>query len=560
MGKLAGKFRKIILLGLTLCLTVLLCSPALAAQEPVFRLDMDNLNLQRGVSSTLVVSMQNAQGAETVTIEGLENFDVLSQSQSTSTNIVNGSTTYQTDLHITIMPKTTGQFTLKANIRYNGQAYETNALEVTVRESSATDDGAAQDIFVTTILSKADPYLGEKVIISYELYSLYYIENFGFTDNTTINGMIAKDIPADQLNAEYIYLDGVRYAKYEIKQLMLDPIKSGPQTIPSFNLQVNIITEESSGGIFGGFLNSSRPVYLQTEAKELLVKPLPAEGRPKDFSGIVGELQLHGNYSREQVNYGDSLSLQIIASGNCNLDGLKKAINGEVPGFAVYETTKNTTESVIDNAYYVQREFEAILVPEKNGVIDIAPISISYFNPASKKYERAQIPGATIEVLGDMPQLSSGRGSLAAAIETVKIAQVNYTSENDDYIMLQVKKQVLYGILLGLIVLLIIAAIVLWLVLKRKKQDQALKSLYKQLMFSKDTNEVYSLFCSMIKHCYEVSLKASSQRAVISNLPDAALAAQVVEIMDYMESQEQKDCQHLKDKTSSVYRMFLRFS
>jgi hypothetical protein len=285
---------------------------------------------------------------------------------------------------------------------------------------------------------------------------------------------------------------------------------------------------------------------------------LPTQGKPKDFSGIVGELQLHGQFSREQVNYGDSLSLQIMAYGNCNLDGLKKAVNGEVPGFAVYETTKNTVESVIDNTYFVQREFEAILVPEKNGLIDIAPISISYFSPASEKYERASIPGAAIEVLGDMPQLSSGRGNLAASIETVKIAQVNYTGDNDDFFLLQVSKKVFYGVLIGLAALLVLAAIVFWLVLKRKKQDQTLKTLYKQLLAAKDINEVYGLFCTMIKHCYGLSLKASSQKAVLSSLPDADLAVQVVAIMDYMESHEEKECSHLKEKISGAYRMILR--
>ena len=558
-GNLCGKLRKIILLGIALCLAVLLCSPALAAQEPEFRLDMDNLNLQRGVSATIIISLQNAQGAEVVNIEGLEYFDVLSQGQSTSTSISGLNTTFKTDLHYTVMPKTTGQFTLKANISYKGQAYTSNALDVTIRESSAADDGDIRDLFIVTNLPQTDIYLGEKAVVTYELYSLYYIDNFGFTDSTTIDGMITKDIPLGQIEATPAYVGGVNYAKYIIKQLVLDPIKPGVQTIPSFNLQVNIITEGGSIGFFSGFFNSSIPRYLQTEAKELSVKPIPTQGRPKDFSGIVGQLQLQGNFSREQVNYGDSLSLQIMAYGNCNLDSLKKVVSGEIPGFKVYETAKNTTESVKDNAYYVQREFEAILVPEINGAINIAPISLSYFNPVSKKYERAELAGATIEVLGDIPEQSSGsgRGSLAASIETVTIAQVNYTSPKDDYFLLQVNKKVLYGILIGIAVLLTLAAIMLWLVKKHKQQDQALKSLYKQALASNDIHEAYSLFCAMIKHCYGLSLKASPQKAVLNDLPDAALAVQVVGVMDYMESGAGKECSVLKEKISGVYRIIM---
>jgi hypothetical protein len=362
-------------------------------------------------------------------------------------------------------------------------------------------------------------------------------------------------MPTDQLNAEYVYLDGVGYAKYEVKQLLLDPIKAGTHTIPSFNMQVNVIMNDWMGGGFSGFFNQTQPMYLQTEEKELNIKQLPTEGKPKDFSGIVGELTLEGRYSREEVNYGDSLSLQVTASGNCNLDGLKKMIPGEIPGFAVYETQKNATESVANNQYYVQKEFEAILVPEKNGAIDIKPVSISYFNPVTEKYERAEIQGATIEVSGDMPQVISDGGGQASAFETISISQVNYANVRDGYLAIQISKQLLFGILIGLGVMIVLAIVLIWLVLRRRKQDQALKSLYKQLMAATDINEVFSLFNAMIKHCYGISLKACSQSSIRSSLPDARIAERVADIMYFMESYDDKGCSSLKGKIKDVYLM-----
>ena len=563
---MAGKLRKvrktiIIEIGLALCLSVMLCIPALAVPDPQFRLDMDNLRLQVGVSGYIVVSMENAQGVEDVRFEGLENFDVLSQNASTSYSSSGGETTYQETRYYTVMPKAAGDFTLKAIIQFDGQTYETNTLEVTVSEDPSNGGEAVQDVFVKTVLSHSEAYLGEKIILTYELYSRFSIESLGFTDYTSIDGVVAKEVPDNQLKSEQVYLDSVLYIKYVVKQWVLDPVKSGTYTIPSYNLQADVITNNSSrmgpGGFFGGSFSFSEPRYLQTEEKELTVNPLPSEGKPKDFSGIVGQLQLEGAYSQEQVNYGDSLSLRATAYGSCNLDGLKSVFSGGLPGFAVYETQKSAEETVENGQYRVQKGFEAILVPEKNGAIDVAAISISYFNPLTNAYERAEIPGATIEVLGDMPQQEIG-GSQAAATEMVKIDQVNYADANDGTFTIKVEKQVFYGILIGLGVFLVLAVPIMWFLLQRKKEDPALKTLYKQLLEAKDVGEVYNLFGAMIKHRYDLSLKASPKYAIQDSLPDADLAERVTGVMDFVEStkaREEKGIIDLKERIKGIYRM-----
>lgn len=558
---MAGKLKKFIIPLLALFMMILQSVPVLAANEPNFNIDMDSLNLQKGVSTSLIITLENAEGAKIISIEGIDNFDILSRSQGTSTSIVGGNISHEEYQYYQIMPKTTGQFSLKAIIQYNDQSYETNILEVTISDGPSDNETKTQDLFVETLISHTDAYLGEKVVITYVLYTRYDIESLGFVNYTSIDGVIAKEMPSDQLKSESVYIDGIRYAKYEVKQLIIDPMKSGSYTIPSFNLQVNVITNNNPGGMFGGFgglFSYSEPMYLQTEEKELFVKPLPTEGKPVDFSGIVGELSISGRYNKEEVNYNDSLSLLITASGNCNLDGFKSIFTGEISGFNVYETSKNVVETIENNQYHIEKELEAILVPKLTGDLQVMPVSISYFNPATGKYEIAMIPGADIKVVGDMP-ISSNADSQAALIETIRIDQVNYSSANisADYIIIPIKKQTVYSILIVFTVLFILAIVLVRLFIKRKKQDVVVKSIYKQVMKAKDINEVYSCFCNMINHCYKLSLKANPIAFVKSRLPNDELAEQVSGIMEYMESSEEKRCSELKDKVSSVYRMIL---
>lgn len=522
------------------------------AKEPEFRLDIDSLKIGSRESTNLTVSMINAQNAEIIGIEGIENFDVISSSNSVSTQSINGDITYKKDIHYVIMPKGTGQFKLTANIRYNGNIYKTNTLQVTVNESDNTIDEEAKDLFIKTILSDSTLYFGQKAVLSYELYTRYNIENFGFLDNTDINGFIKKEVPKDNLKSSFVYINNKRYAKFEVKQIFLTPTKTGKFTIPSYNFQVNVST--------GGFFDSSRPVYLKTDQKELEVKELPLNNQPEDFSGLVGKLSIDAKYSRQEIDIKDSLTLNVILSGDCDLAGIKKIIKGDIPGFSAYETEKNTQESIDEGQFSARKEFEIVLVPEKTGDIKIDPVYISYFNPESGSYERAEIPGTTIKVSGNMPVGQSGIGSTSSSdpyeVQTVKIEQVSYNSENEGYLTFRLKKAYL---LIGLVVaaiLLIIAAAVVLLLLFRKKYDKNLLDMYRQLKNAQDQNEIYNIFNNMIKYCFNLSLKASPRNLIADRLSGFELAGSVIEIMDYVENKNNaspKDSTYLKNKITEVY-------
>ena len=68
---MGGKRNKALFICLIILVAVVYANATAVAQEPSFRLDLDNLNLQIGVSTRLTLSMINAQGAEVVEIEGL---------------------------------------------------------------------------------------------------------------------------------------------------------------------------------------------------------------------------------------------------------------------------------------------------------------------------------------------------------------------------------------------------------------------------------------------------------------------------------------------------------
>lgn len=517
------------------------------AQDAEFLLTIDSLNLQTNASTNLVVSLVNAQKASVTEITGLENFDVLSTGQSTSTQIINGDISNRKDLRYVIIPKQTGTFTLQAKVEYNGQTYLTNALQVTVSESASGEE--TENLFIKPVLSDGEMYLGQKAVLTYELYSRYNIENFGFLDNIAIDGFICADIPEDQLQAGYVYLNGNKYVMYETRQLLLSPMKAGTYTIPSFSFQVNVST--------GDFFSSSKPVYLKTEPLELTVKPLPSP--PADFSGVVGKLNVDAAYSRQQLNYGDSLTLRITASGSCNLDPLTRIFTGDVDGFAVYETQKNMEDGVENNQYHSKKEFEIILVPETTGDLRIPPVFLTFFNPETDAYEKVEIPGTTITVLGEAPAAQAPAQTGYTPVETVRIEQVSYNTRDGEYLTLQLKKETFIAVLLVIGMLLILALAAILFLRWRRKQNNTLYKLYQQIQRSGDRNEIYNLFSAMMKDCFNISLKASTRDAISARLSDCGFSREILDIRDVLETRSSDaDMGELKNRITEIYKKLKR--
>ena len=504
------------------------------AAEASFSLDIESLNLQTGVGAQMVLTTVNAPGASVAGMEGIEEFDVYSQTRSTSTTISGGETIVREEIYYSIVPRRAGTFTLIAYIEFEGEFYVTDALVINVSDEAVS--GGNPELFLRTILSDDEPFLGEKIVLTYELYSRVNIQDYGFTEYIAIDGVVAYETPDDRLEAEYVYLDGERYVRYEARQFIIDPIKPGVYVIPSFTMQVNVLQQggrQGAFGGFGGFLQMTRPAYIQSTEITLNVRPLPGEGRPADFTGVIGDFTLSGEFSRTSMNYGDSFSLRVRASGHANLDSLKSII-GSAPGFTVYETQKNFTERVDGGRYYAEKEFEIIFVPEKTGELNIEQIEIPFFNPESLQYERAIIDGAVIEILGEMPVYSPGGYS----IETVSVSQVSYNAPDGDYYTVRLKKDVLIAVLAGTASVIIITGVIAAFLIFRKKRDPEFTALYKKLSASRDFNETYGLMNEMIKRRCGVSIKASPISAVRNAISDNNLADKVAEIIDFAESPE----------------------
>jgi tetratricopeptide (TPR) repeat protein len=143
-----------------------------------------------------------------------------------------------------------------------------------------------------------------------------------------------------------------------------------------------VVQGRRRGGFFGGFFDTeSRPIQVQSAPVTLTVLPLPAEGRPPDFAGAVGQFTFQVSASPLDVAAGDPVTVRSVIDGEGTLDGIASPAVAAGDAFRTYPPQVGLTG---DDAR--QRTFEQVVIPLRDGAVVLPPPRFSYFDPAARAY------------------------------------------------------------------------------------------------------------------------------------------------------------------------------
>jgi hypothetical protein len=161
------------------------------------------------------------------------------------------------------------------------------------------------------------------------------------------------------------------------------------------------------------FFGKRKQIHVASDPIAMEVLPLPAEGRPTNFSGAVGaNLQFKVKTSLAAVKTGDPLNLSIEISGRASLDQASVPGPDEWEGFKLYPATSNT--KYLDTSHlHAFKSFERIIVPLRPDVTEVPKIEFVYFDIGTKKYVTRtagpfplSVTGSAIQTgIGDPPTL-----------------------------------------------------------------------------------------------------------------------------------------------------------
>ena len=140
-----------------------------------------------------------------------------------------------------------------------------------------------------------------------------------------------------------------------------------------------------------------RDTTIESAPIKLKVLPLPTEGQPANFSGAVGDFQVSSDVSPASVAAGEPLTLRLHISGAGNFDRVDSTMFDHLDHWKTYPA-KSSFIPIDAVGNEGEKVFEQPLISAQPGEQSIPGLEFSYFNPNTRRYERAQTPAITVVV------------------------------------------------------------------------------------------------------------------------------------------------------------------
>lgn len=140
-------------------------------------------------------------------------------------------------------------------------------------------------------------------------------------------------------------------------------------------------------GSFGPSLGPVRTAELTLEHTDRLsVVPLPAEGKPADFGGAVGNFTITSELDQSEIALGEPATMTVRVSGRGNFDRVVPAMLEDGDQLRAYAATNEMAPTGSD-ARTGTKTFRQSLVPTVAGELTLPATTLSFYDPARHAYE-----------------------------------------------------------------------------------------------------------------------------------------------------------------------------
>ncbi|MBO4618535.1 MAG: BatD family protein [Victivallales bacterium] len=328
-------------------------------------------------------------------------------SKNSQTYITNGKITQINQYTITLVyqlkPKFEGQHQIPAmDVTVDGKTYPTDSITITVGKADATVGNSAQ---LKAAFASEQAMLGYVVTLTYDILLPVQIDarNVGvqlptefITEHFTTTVQDWEQLPWKHGSRT---INGLPCETFHL-ELQLIPKHDGTITLPSAVMTFEVpdrqqrsrrrspfgsFFDDDFGDPFGMFGNY-KTITNACDEITLEVQPLPTEGQPADFTGIVGQLRVNASLSTSEATVGEPVLLDLALSGVPNLTDAKLPDLAKNPEFASHFKVFGDDPALEKDG---QTVFQRTLRATTPGELTIPPIPFSYFDPKAREYRTA---------------------------------------------------------------------------------------------------------------------------------------------------------------------------
>ncbi len=400
-----GKYIKCFYIWITIII-FLGCIETVFAQDVGLTATVDRNVLTLNDRLQLTLTIHGTQDTSPPSFPSIDGFTLLYGPKiSVQTRIINGNVSTSKGYTYVLQPTAKGKFTIGPSaVEYKGNTYTSQPVSVEVvgsaRPSPETQSpNLEKAIFVELSTDKSEAYLYEQVTLSFKLYFQkgLPISDINYTAPMTKNFMEEK--LGEQRQYEEIR-DGIIYNVLELRTALF-PMVSGELTITQAKLNCNLVIrqrreqrgydsffEDSFFDDFFGREQKRYPIDRATGQITIKVKPLPEQGKPKDFHGAVGTYDMEASIKVQKVKVGDPITFSISIYGEGNIQTINEPaliLNNE-DDFKLYPSESVTQITNRDELIRGRKVFSKVIEPQNTDLEYTPTVVFSFFDPRTGQY------------------------------------------------------------------------------------------------------------------------------------------------------------------------------
>ncbi|GAB4385961.1 MAG: hypothetical protein Kow0022_13710 [Phycisphaerales bacterium] len=280
-----------------------------------------------------------------------------------------------------------------ATITVDGKPMQTNTVSVRIIEPEEIEGFSLE-----ARLSKPRAYAGEPVTLR-----LTWITQPGVRNYAIGASQLPPGVEAEPINPPAAFRDrSGRYVQFDLfgKTIFgtVMPVNRNGETMASVTLELKIRATQPGSVDLGPFaitfdtpgrsgFGSQRGV-TRSNIVRLEARPLPAEGKPADFAGLIGNYRIDATASPTDVRIGDPIALQVEVRGSDPLAVQEGPRLDADPAFAdSFKLDPGGWQR--DPTGREQARFKTTIRALDANLTQIPPVRLAYFDPDAGEYRVA---------------------------------------------------------------------------------------------------------------------------------------------------------------------------
>ena len=353
---------------------------------------------------------------ELISIENIDRFNIESTSNNSSYKYINGKASREKSIVYSLSLKDTSSRSVSigpANIKLNSRNIKTNKIVLKINKGEKVKKD--KDYFLTLSVDRKTVMVNESVLIKLKFY------NRARLVEAQVKEPSSDDYFLDQIGKEKNYREIINGREFNVSELLyrFTPLSPGNFKFPGFELNGLAVVQDNRARGFGGFFNDDffsssfgkrKRIRVKSNPLLLNVESFPEKGKPKDFSGLVGDFKLEESLTKNPSNNSYRLNIKIFGHGDLSTLGklsLKPSLN-----YTIYEETD-------ENPEVKSKSYSLVIIPKKNGMFKLSTEKIPFFSTKSKNYEYLEFGGQEL-IFSGVDESSSTQGDFSKQIKSNK--------------------------------------------------------------------------------------------------------------------------------------------